>query len=135
MNDEDYRRVGPPAAGGLAIARGLSGMYAALHHDLGGGRLLSDDTIAQVSQQQVNGINLTSGMPLAFGVVFMKPCPPRLEFGGFRAFGHDGLGGSLAFSDPHHDVTLGYIVKRIPLPGGAAERSVDLTKVLRSCLA
>ena len=41
----------------------------------------------------------------------------------------------MAFGDPHDDLTLGDLVKRIPLPRGGAERGVDLTRVVRSCLA
>lgn len=135
VNDEDFRRVGPPAAGGLATARGLARMYACLHHDLGGdGRLLSPDTIDQVSQVQVAGTDLGSGLEARFGIVFQTPNPPRLPFGSARAFGHDGAGGSLAFCDPLYDLSFGYLTQRIPLPGGADARAIGLTRILREYL-
>ena len=137
VNDEDYRRVGPPAGGGLATARGLARMYAGLHHHLGAApRLLSDDTIAAVTQIQVSGLDLAKGQPARFAVVFQRPIAPRLLFGSFRAFGHDGAGGSLGFSDPHHDITVGYIAKRIHVPVDLAQGPDprnELTRVIRTC--
>jgi CubicO group peptidase (beta-lactamase class C family) len=109
-------------------------MYAAVHHDLGARRLLSQDTVARVSQIQAAGIDLAGGIEARFGVVFQIPNPPRLLFGSARAFGHDGAGGSLGFCDPHYDLAVGYLTKRIPLPGGVDARAVTLTQVLRSCV-
>ncbi len=75
-----------------------------------------------MSQQQVWGPELTFPGTSAFAIVFQKPTE-RLPFGSYRAFGHDGAGGSLAYCDPHFDVALGYTVHRLPLPGGADERA------------
>jgi hypothetical protein len=44
--------VGLPAGGGLASARGLAKLYACLDHPVEGPRLLTEDTIAQMSQVQ-----------------------------------------------------------------------------------
>ena len=137
VNDEDYRRVGPPAAGGLATARGLARLYASLHHDLDGQpRLLSDDTIAQVSQMQVGGLELGGGQAFRYAVVFQNPCPPRMLFGSAKAFGHDGAGGSLAYSDPVHDVAVGYLSKTIHVPVDlelGPDPRMELLRVIRAC--
>jgi CubicO group peptidase (beta-lactamase class C family) len=132
-NTARFRRAGTPAGGGLANGRGLAGLYAALHHEVGGvGRLLDADTVGAVSQQQVWGLELGNAEPSAFAVVFMKPTD-RLPFGSYRTFGHDGAGGSLAFADPHFDVAFGYTVHRIPLPGGADQRAVRMSRDVRRC--
>ncbi len=133
-NTVPFRRVGTPAAGGLASARGLARLYACLRHDVAGPRLLSDDTIAQVSQVQATGNDLSSDLPARFAVMFQTPCQPRWTFGSARAFGHDGAGGSLAFADPMYDLAFGYTTQRLPLPGGMDDRAVALTKVLRACV-
>lgn len=135
-NTARFRRAGTPAGGGLANGRGLAGLYAAVHHEIGGGpRLLDADTVGAMSQQQVWGLELGNPDPSAFAVIFMKPTD-RLPFGSYRTFGHDGAGGSLAYSDPHFDVAFGYTVHRIPLPGGADERSLRLSRdVRRACVA
>ena len=135
VNDEDFRRVAPPAAGVLASARGLAALYASLRHETNGQRrVLSDDTIAQMSQIQVAGIELGSGLQARFAVIFQAPCAPRWPFGSVRAFGHDGAGGSLAFCDPADEIAFGYTVQRLPLPGGMDARAVELAAVVRRCV-
>ncbi len=132
-NAERFRRAGTPAGGGLANGRGLSALYASIHHEIGGlDRLLDEETVGLMSQQQVWGRELTSPFSSAFAVIFQKPTE-RLPFGSYRAFGHDGAGGSLAYCDPHFDVSFGYTVHRIPLPGGADERALQLSRDVRRC--
>jgi CubicO group peptidase (beta-lactamase class C family) len=136
VNEVGFRRAGQPAAGMLASGRGLAALYASLRHDVGGQpRVLTDDTISQMSQIQVAGTELGSGLPARFGVMFQVPCPPRWAFGSPRAFGHDGAGGSLAFCDPTYDIGFGYTVQRLPLPGGMDARAVALAAAVRACLA
>jgi CubicO group peptidase (beta-lactamase class C family) len=134
INDVDFRRSSVPAASMLASARGLAKLYASLHHDVDGPRVLTDDTIGQMAQVQATGIELGTGLEARFGVIFQAACPPRWSFGSHRAFGHDGAGGSLAFCDPTYDVAFGYTVQRLPLPGGMDARAVELSQVLRRCL-
>jgi CubicO group peptidase (beta-lactamase class C family) len=134
-NTEPFRRAGAPAAGALASARGLAKLYACLTHDVDGPRLLEDDTIAQMTQVQAAGAELGNGLEARFGVIFQSPCPPRWAFGSFRAFGHDGAGGSLAVNDPAYDLAVGYTVRRVPLPDGLERRPDAITRVLRECLA
>jgi CubicO group peptidase (beta-lactamase class C family) len=134
INEIPFRRGAAPAASAMASARGLARMYAALRHDVGGPRLLTDDTIGQMSQLQVQGIELGTGLEARFAVIFQVPCPPRWGWGSFRAFGHDGAGGSLAYCDPTYDLALGYTVQQLPPPGGVDARAIELTHVLRGCL-
>jgi CubicO group peptidase (beta-lactamase class C family) len=96
--------------------------------------VLGDDAIGQMSQLQVQGTELGTGLQARFAVMFQKPCPPRWPFGSPWAFGHDGAGGSLAFCDPKHELAFGYTVRRMPLPGGMDRRATDLAKVVRGCL-
>jgi CubicO group peptidase (beta-lactamase class C family) len=135
VNSVAFRRVGPPAAGMTATARGLAALYACLRHEIGGQPpLLGDETIAQMSQMQVSGKELSSGLQVRFGIMFQVPCSPRWPFGSFRAFGHDGAGGSLAFYDPVHEIGFGYTVQRLPLPGGLDARAVELSRLVREAL-
>ncbi len=134
VNEPSFRRVGPPAAGAVASARGLAALYASTVHEVAGQpRLLSDDTLSQMAQVQVAGAELGSGLDIRFGVIFQAPCP-RWPFGGIGAFGHDGVGGSLAFHDPSVDVSFGYVVERLPLPGGMDARAVELARLVRAAL-
>jgi CubicO group peptidase (beta-lactamase class C family) len=132
INDPGFRRVGQAAAGLLASGRGLGGLYACLRHEVNGNpRLLSEDTISQMSQIQVATNELGSNLPIRFGVIFQAPTPPRWPFGGVGAFGHDGAGGSLAFCDPVPDIAFGYTVQRMPVPGGMDLRAVELARLVR----
>ncbi|HMK12742.1 MAG TPA: serine hydrolase domain-containing protein [Acidimicrobiales bacterium] len=136
VNDVDMRRTAPPAAGVLASARGLADLYASLRHEVNGQpRLVSDETIAQMSQVQVAGTEVGTGLTARFGVIFQAPCAPRWPFGSVRAFGHDGAGGSLAFCDPTYDISFGYTVQRLPLPGGMDVRALELAALVRQCLS
>jgi CubicO group peptidase (beta-lactamase class C family) len=135
INSIESRRAGQPASGMTASARGLAALYACLRHEVGGqARLLSDETIAQVSQIQVSTTDLSGGLMVRFAIMFQVPISPRWAFGTFRAFGHDGAGGSLAFCDPTYDVGFGYTVQRLPLPGGLDQRAVTLARLVREAL-
>lgn len=135
VNDEDFRRAGTPAAGGLATAAGLARLYAAIAFDLGGGPILSAQTIETMTQIHVSGVDIASQREGRFAITYQVPHGPRLEFGTARAFGHDGAGGSLAFHDPAFAMSFGYLTKRIPMPGGADARAIELAKIARGCLA
>jgi CubicO group peptidase (beta-lactamase class C family) len=134
VNSVESRRAGQPAAGMLANGRGLAKLYATTIFDLEGPRLLSDETIAQVAQTQVYGLELGTGLQAKFGIIFQGAFSPRWPFGSYRAFGHDGAGGSIGFADPHHQLSFGYTVKRIPLPGGVDQRALELSKIARQCV-
>lgn len=135
INEPDFRRASVPAASVMASARGLARMYASLTHDVGGPRLLTDETIAKMSQLQVQGIEIGTGFETRFAVIFQKTIAPRWAWGSWRAFGHDGAGGSCAFNDPMYDIAFAYTVQKLPLPGGVDARALELTRVLRDCLS
>jgi hypothetical protein len=70
---------------------------------------------------------------MCFAVVFMKP-QPRMEFGSYKAFGHDGAGGAIGFADPLYKLGFGYIPMPMQYPGGADPKGVRLSQVLRGCV-
>jgi hypothetical protein len=86
-----------------------------------------------MSRQHSFGIDRVLGFPTAFGVVYMKP-RPLMEFGSFRAFGHDGAGGALAFADPLHELAFGYVPMPMQLPGGADSKALELSQLVRQCI-
>ncbi|REF00786.1 serine hydrolase domain-containing protein [Thermomonospora umbrina] len=135
INTEEPRRGGPAALAGLASAHGLARMYAALGNDVGAPRVADADVIAQISQVQVEGHDLLSGLPFRYGVLFQRPLAPRLAYGSSWAFGHDGLGGSVGVGDPFHDLAFGYTVKRITLPPCCDARALRLMDAVRAAAA
>ncbi|MCO4239299.1 beta-lactamase family protein [Pseudarthrobacter sp. MDT3-28] len=131
-NLREVRAAGPAALGGIGSARGLAQVYAAAIGLLGEA-LLDPDTVAEMGQQQVWGVDRVLNFPTAFGVVFMKPHPGS-DFGSFRAFGHDGAGGALGYADPLYDLSFGYIPLQMQLPGGADTRALHLSQTVRTAI-
>lgn len=111
-NRRVVRAAGMSAAGGVGTAEGLARLYAAATTGIDGGApLLTPETVDVISQEQVWGLDRTSGLDNAFAVVFMKPHPSR-DFGSHRAFGHEGASAALGFADPAYGLGFGYIPQR-----------------------
>jgi hypothetical protein len=98
-----------------------------------GDALLDEETIGQMSQQHSWGLDRVLNVQSCFGVVFMKP-QPRIEFGSYQAFGHDGAGGALGFADPMYEMSFGYIPMPMQYPGGADGKSIELSQIARQCI-
>jgi len=126
------RAAGFVSLGGVGSARGIASVYAAALGDLGES-LVSRATVAQMSQEQVAGVDRILNSQMAFATVFMKP-QPRVPFGSYQAFGHDGAGGALGFADPLYDLAFGYIPMPMQYPGGADTQSIELSTVIRGCI-
>lgn len=115
-NRRGVRAGGMSAAGGVGSADGLARAYAAVTTGLDepSGLLepaLDASTISMMTQEQVWGLDRTSGLDNAFAVVFMKPHPSR-NFGSHLAFGHEGANAALGFADPAYGLSFGYIPQR-----------------------
>ncbi len=127
-------RAGPPAMGGVGSARGLAKLYACCVGDVAGGRLLSPETVEDVTRLQVVGDDLVLGVPNRFATMFQKAGGP-LGYGSHRAFGHDGVGGGIGFADPFDGLCFGYTTSQMTLPGGADARGLALAATVRECMA
>lgn len=132
-NSRASHAAGLPAASGMASARGIARLYAAVGSDLGGGRLLSDETIAIVGQVRSHGDDVLTGFPGRFGLVFQKPSFER-PFASYRAIGHDGAAGALGFYDPHDGLAFGYTTNT-PAPLGGDRRADALASAIRGALS
>ncbi len=118
----DFRASGLAAGGGVATAAGLAGMYLplSLGGSFGGRRLLSEATIARISQAQPpSRHDVVLGIPTAFNQGFTTSwCQGEWHPGqgfclGASAFGHSGMGGSVGFADPANHVAFGYVMNRL----------------------
>ena len=117
-----------PAAGGIANARALAGMYSALACDGadGSGRLLSADRIAAMAATESAGEDAVFLKPSRFSSGYEKTglgLTNVVRGAGFTlsepAFGHTGLGGSAGFADPSEGLSFGYAMNR---HAGSGER-------------
>jgi len=118
-----------PAANGIGSARGIAALYAGVLGDVGGPRLFSEATLGIVGQVQATGLDITTGDPGRYGILFQKPSPTR-PFAGYRAIGHDGAAGSFGFADPEVGVAFGYVTNR-PAPVGGDRRADALAALVR----
>lgn len=134
-NVRAIREAGLAAIGGVANARGLAKLYAAVSTgfvDESGDEhapLLTEATIAQVTQDRVFGLDRAGGYPGAFGIGFMK-AHANNDFGSARAFGHDGANASLGYADPAYGLALGYVPARAEA-NGTGSRGGQLSVLAR----
>ncbi|WZH35530.1 MAG: serine hydrolase [Microbacterium enclense] len=131
-NTPAVRRTGPAASGGVGSAHGLARLYSVALGRIGE-PLLRPETVTEMSRIQVSGHDVVVDDEMRFAVTFMKP-QPRMPFGSYRAFGHDGAGGALAFADPLYGMSFAYIPMPMTSPGGADARAIELSRILRTCL-
>jgi CubicO group peptidase (beta-lactamase class C family) len=111
-NIRSVRAAGMSAAGGVGSAEGLARLYAAATTGVDGAdAFLGFGAVELMSEEQVWGLDRSSGLDNAFAVVFMKPHPSR-NFGSHRAFGHEGANAALGFADPAYGLGFGYIPRR-----------------------
>ena len=136
-NDRLVRAKGPASVGGVASARGLAGMYAAMISEVDGkAPLLKEDTVAEFAQLHSVGYDLVARTHRAYGLGFQATSDAWYPFLGAGAIGHSGEVGSQAFADPHSGLAYGYTRRRFAFPGGAApENNRLVAAVHRATLA
>lgn len=121
-NTRDWRAAEMVAANAHANAWSLARMYAALANggELEGTRLLSQAAIDAARVEQSRGDDKVLHLESRFGLGFMMPAGMRYFSDNPRAFGHSGMGGSLAFADPEARLSVGYVMNQMlsSVPGG-----------------
>jgi CubicO group peptidase (beta-lactamase class C family) len=130
-----------PAAGVVASARGLAGVYAPL--SLGGShngvRIVSEAAIAKMrTVQSATEMDAVLGGPTAYTLGFAKSWPdPRRGSGmifGEDAFGTPGAGGQIGFADPSYRVAVAYVMNRHGTGTGLNERGQSLVDAVYESL-
>lgn len=121
-----------PAANLIGSARALAKTYAATVGEIDGVRLLSEDTVRDAIAVQSHGVNfLGIDDGLRWGTGFMLE-GARRRMAGPGSFGHDGLGGQLAFAHLESQTAFAFHAHR---PGGLPDdRAESLCRALRTCL-
>ena len=114
-----------PAFSGCFTARSLATMYAALERggSLGPVTLLNPATVASATSVQNTRNDLVLIMPVHWrlgymsGGSFFSAAGPNRE-----AFGHSGLGGSVALADPRAEISMAVTLDRLEIDLLAGER-------------
>lgn len=115
FNRADVRAAEIPAASGVTNARSLARFYAGLTGIVEGGPsepLLTPEQVAAASTTQTSGPDQVILLETTFGLGFFT-ASPFAPYGGAKAFGHGGAGGSLGFTDPEHGIGFGYVMNRM----------------------
>lgn len=117
MDDRRMRPAEHPAAGGVASARGIAGIYRLLLD----GSIVARDTLDAFVAEQVRGPDHVLLVETAYGTVFQRPTPYLRLGPSPQAFGHGGLGGSGGFADPSTGLAVGYAMNHLVFPNLAGE--------------
>ncbi len=120
QNSRELRAVQFPAGNGVADARSLARMYAALIGEIGGVRLLKPETVDRARTLRTGAMvpagdfaKIQLGLPTAYGLGYQLAREDG-EMLGEGSFGHDGAGGRLGFAHPESGVAAGYIANTLP---------------------
>jgi CubicO group peptidase (beta-lactamase class C family) len=114
-----------PSSNGVASARALARLHAALVGEVDGMRILRPETVAVASAVAAEGPDRVLLLPTRFGLGFTLP--PMLGAGcGPRSFGHPGAGGCLAFADPEARLGFGYVTTRMKFEMAGDPRTAGL---------
>jgi CubicO group peptidase (beta-lactamase class C family) len=111
-----------PSSNGIASARALARLYAALVAPVDGVRLLRPEMVARACEAQSDGPDAVLFLPTRFGLGFMLP-PALAPSAPATAFGHPGAGGSLGFADAEAGVGFGYVMNRMIVDAGTDRRA------------
>ncbi len=136
-NSVKWRRAELPGANGHGDARTVARTYAALANggSLDGTRLLSNDAVEQMTQEQVAETDcvlqlegrIALGYALNGGWFRTTPNP--------RSFGYPGLGGHMAFADPDAKIGFGYVANQMKIPADFRDPRVGrILDALDGCL-
>jgi CubicO group peptidase (beta-lactamase class C family) len=114
VNDPAVQAAQLPAVNGVANARGLARIFAALIGEIDGLRLLSPWGMANARREQVRGQDLAAiGMTeTALGLGFNLPTAAR-PLGGPGSFGSVGLGGGRAWALPEAALAFAYLPNQL----------------------
>ncbi|MEU4228628.1 serine hydrolase domain-containing protein [Nonomuraea sp. NPDC026600] len=131
-NDPDEQSAEMPSSNGICTARALARFYAALIGEVDGHRILSPETLAAATAEQVSGIDRILRVPVRIGTGFGLPTPDAFWYSP-TAFGFPGYGGSLGFADPASGLAFGYVMNRIH-EGVPDQRAATLLEVVHRAM-
>jgi CubicO group peptidase (beta-lactamase class C family) len=129
MNNREPRAAEVPAGNGVADARSLAKMYAALIGEVDGVRLIKPETLAEACTPRTGAMvppgdfgKLQFGAPIQYGLgfEFAREVNPMLGAG---SFGHAGAGGRIGFAHPESGIAAAYVANTmLTVPNGPDPR-------------
>jgi CubicO group peptidase (beta-lactamase class C family) len=137
INRRELLRLDHPSVMGVGTARALARAYVCF---AGGGDELGIDrgTIEQLEAPapipEGGRRDLVFKDETAYGFGFMKPVGGQRFGSSDRAYGHDGIGGSMAFADPDRNLGYAYVMNRTGFSWIADPRELALRRAVTSVL-
>ncbi|MFM7140637.1 MAG: serine hydrolase domain-containing protein [Alphaproteobacteria bacterium] len=122
-----------PSSNGVATARAVSRLYAAVIGEVDGIRLLSPGRLDDMRRLRSEGPDRILLLPTAFGTGFMLP-PSLCLAAAPGSFGHPGAGGSLGYAEPESGLALGYAMNRMVVGASLDSRAQSLVEAARASL-
>lgn len=136
FNNPAIRAAEIPAANGVTNARSLARFYAGLTGTVEGGPaapILGADQVAKASELQTSGPDKCLMFETTFGLGFFTSSV-FAPYGGAKAFGHTGAGGSVGFTDPEHEIGFGYVMNKMMQGLNGDPRSGGLIKAVYAAI-
>jgi CubicO group peptidase (beta-lactamase class C family) len=136
MDNPAIRAAELPAFNAVTNARSLARFYAGLTGTVEGGPaapLLGADQVAKASERQTFGPDKCLYFESTFGLGFFV-ASPFAPYGGPKAFGHTGMGGSVGFTDPEHGIGFGYVMNKMGMSLNGDPRSAGLIKAVYAAI-
>ena len=136
FNTPAVRSAEIPAANGVTNARSLARFYAGLSGTVDGGPsnpLLTEEQVAKASELQTSGPDKCLFFETTFGLGFFV-ASAFAPYGGERAFGHTGAGGSVGFTDPEHGIGFGYVMNKMGMSLNGDPRSGGLIRAVYAAI-
>ncbi|MEX2294061.1 MAG: serine hydrolase domain-containing protein [Acidimicrobiales bacterium] len=132
FNQPRVRAAEIPAANGVTNARSLARFYAGITGAVEDGpseSVLTADQVDNARELQTSGPDKCLYFETTFGLGFFV-ASMFAPYGGERAFGHTGMGGSVGFADPENEIGFGYVMNKMVLGLNGDPRSAGLIKAV-----
>jgi CubicO group peptidase (beta-lactamase class C family) len=138
MNEKFFLKAPIPSYSGFFTARALAKMYAALALDgsLEGIRLVSKERIKHMQRIMTRDVDRVLGVPVPKGIGYFM----GMQIGRFHwelgprqtAFGHSGMGGSVAFADPEAKLSIAVTLNKMQNEPAGTGRALEICDLIRN---
>jgi len=134
MNSDAFRQAELPGMGGIATARALATIWSAAVTEQEKVRLLSRGVIDEMTEPVSWGAPAGRSMPpfASWGSGFSLPSDAQRMLSP-SSFGHDGVGGQVAFADMESGVGFAFVTNDVQPPGD--RRASSIVEATRRALA
>lgn len=134
-NKPEVHQAVHPAGGGIATARDLARFYAMLGGGgtLDGVQVLRPETVREVTQLQVEGVDLTLGRHVrrALGMALGDERMGASDAVNTRTFGHGGAGTSVGWADPDAGLAMACITNGFRADSSNQRRLAAISQAVR----